>query len=129
MRTYGIILIVSALLLTATFAPMKTHAAPTIPLFEITRGLRVGASGEDVRCLQRLLNWSGYTIAATGPGSPGSESVYFGPLTDNAVIKWQNANALQVLTPAGLTTGTGYFGPLSFSWYVSIVRSQLGLGS
>ncbi|HEY0220994.1 MAG TPA: peptidoglycan-binding domain-containing protein, partial [Candidatus Paceibacterota bacterium] len=89
--------------------------------------LNVGSSGVDVLCLQRYLNWAGYTIAASGPGSPGNESVYFGPLTTSAVMRWQNTNAGNVLTPAGLTSGTGYFGPLSFNWYVSIVRSNLGL--
>jgi hypothetical protein len=107
--------------------PMVTRADTSIPLCEITRGLKQGASGEDVRCLQRYLNWSGNTIAATGPGSPGSETAYFGAMTANAVMKWQNANATQVLSPAGLSSGTGYFGPLSFNWYASIVRSNLGV--
>ncbi len=106
---------------------IKAQTPSTIPLCEITRGLRAGTSGQDVLCLQRYLNWAGYTISASGPGSPGNESMYFGSLTTNAVMKWQNANASQVLAPAGLTSGTGYFGPLSFNWYVSIVRTQLGL--
>lgn len=107
--------------------PIRANADTTIPLCEITRSLKIGSSGEDVRCLQRYLNWAGYTISATGFGSPGNESMYFGPLTANAVIKWQNSNANQVLIPAGLTVGTGYFGPLSFNWYVNIVKGQLGV--
>ncbi len=109
--------------------PMITSAATTIPLCEITRGLKVGSSGEDVRCLQRYLNWSGNTIAASGPGSPGNETAYLGSLTANAIMKWQNTNSAQVLSPAGLSVGTGYFGPLSFNWYASIVKTQLGLPS
>lgn len=106
---------------------VTTTSTSTIPLCEITRGLTIGSSGEDVRCLQRYLNWSGFTVAATGSGSPGNESTYFGSLTANAVTRWQNANASQVLVPAGLTSGTGYFGSLSFNGYVNIVRAQLGL--
>ncbi len=106
---------------------VTTTSASTIPLCEITRGLTTGSSGEDVRCLQRYLNWAGFTVAASGSGSPGNESSYFGQLTANAVARWQNANAAQVLVPAGLTTGTGYFGSLSFNAYVNIVRTQLGL--
>ena len=129
-RTYATVLIISALFFgMIAFLPVKTGAATNIPLCEITRSLKSGDSGEDVRCLQRFLNWSGYTLAATGPGSVGSESAYFGPLTANALIKWQNANAFQVLTPIGLTAGTGFWGPMSFNWYVSIVRNQLGLTS
>ena len=110
-RTYATVLIISALFFgMIAFLPVKTGAATNIPLCEITRSLKSGDSGEDIRCLQRFLNWSG-------------------PLTANALIKWQNANAFQVLTPIGLTAGTGFWGPMSFNWYVSIVRNQLGLTS
>ncbi len=102
-------------------------ASSTIPLCEITRSLTVGSSGEDVRCLQRYLNWSGFTVAASGTGSPGSESLYFGGLTKSAVMRWQNANSAQVLVPLGITTGTGYWGSASFNYYVTIVRAALGV--
>jgi hypothetical protein len=126
-KEYALIGLLIAMFLLAFIIPMRAHAATVVPLCEIQRGLRIGASGEDVRCLQRYLNWAGFTIAATGAGSPGSESSYFGSLTANAVTRWQDSNAAQVLSPAGLQYGTGYFGPLSFSWYVQIVRSNLGL--
>ncbi len=126
-KNYVLLGLLVVLFLGAFIMPLRAHADTTVPLCEIQRGLRVGSSGEDVRCLQRYLNWAGFTVAASGVGSVGSESTYFGSLTANAVTRWQNANAAQVLTPAGLTVGTGYFGPLSFSWYVNIVRSNLGL--
>ncbi len=107
--------------------PVQTKAATTIPLCEITRSLTIGSSGEDVRCLQRYLNWAGFTVSPSGVGSPGNESLYFGQLTASAVTRWQNSNSAQVLNPVGLTSGTGYFGPSSFNWYVSIVTTQLAL--
>ncbi len=114
-------------MLIATLLPIVTKADTTIPLCEITRGLTMGSSGDDVRCLQRYLNWAGYPVALSGVGSVGNETTYFGSLTANAVTRWQNANSSQVLLPAGLATGTGYFGPLSFNWYVTIVKTNLGV--
>lgn len=104
-------------------------AAAAIPLCEIQRSLTIGSEGEDVRCLQRYLNFSGHTIASSGVGSPGEETSYFGTLTADAVARWQNANAAAVLTPVGLTTGSGYWGPSSFAHYVALVRTALGVSS
>lgn len=126
-KSTTVLLLAAIIISSFLLAPLITRAATNIPLCEITRGLRVGSSGEDVRCLQRYLNYAGYTIASSGAGSPGSESTYFGALTAAAVTRWQNDNATYVLLPVGLTTGTGYFGTLSFDRYVAIVKTQLAL--
>lgn len=89
-----------------------------------TRDLTVGMRGDDVQCLQRYLNRAGFQVAASGPGSPGNETSYFGPLTKAAVVKWQDANAAQVLAPVGLSKGTGYWGPSSRRYYQTLVASQ-----
>lgn len=81
------------------------------------RYLSIGLTGEDVRCLQRFLNSNGFLVAPTGPGSPGNETLYFGPFTKQAVSAWQTAKASAVLIPSGLTVGTGYWGPASISYY------------
>ena len=92
-----------------------TAPAVTVPVactnVSFTRNLALRATGADVRCLQALLNTDPATrIAATGVGSLGQETQTFGPLTRTAVIAFQNKYASEVLTPVGLTVGTGFVG-------------------
>jgi DNA-binding protein YbaB len=56
-----------------------------------TRNLTVGSTGQVVKCLQTILNANGFQVSATGAGSPGSETSYFGPATLRAVKTWQAA--------------------------------------
>jgi hypothetical protein len=84
--------------------------------FTFTRSLTVGSVGEDVRHLQRILNAEGFTVAKTGAGSPGNESTYFGAAVKQALIKYQNFYRSDVLTPVGLSVGTGYFGPTTMKF-------------
>ncbi len=80
--------------------------------FQFTRSLQVGMSGSDVRELQKVLNSDSKTqISASGIGSPGQESMYFGQLTKQAVIRFQEMYRNDILTPNGLSSGTGYVGP------------------
>lgn len=77
----------------------------------ISRNLRVGMSGSDVKILQEVLNRNKETrLADIGPGSPGNETMYFGQVTKAAVIKFQDIYKDEVLTPVGLTSGSGYVG-------------------
>ncbi|MDP2703736.1 MAG: peptidoglycan-binding domain-containing protein [bacterium] len=80
-----------------------------------TRDLTMGAKGDDVKCLQQYLNASGNAVAASGVGSSGNESTYFGTLTKNALAKWQAANSV---SPA-----VGYFGPISRAKYTSVAAA------
>lgn len=80
-----------------------------------TRNLTVGSSGSDVKCLQAILNSSTDTqVAASGPGSAGQETTYFGPMTQAGVVKFQTKYAISPavgyvgsLTRAQLTTVLG----------------------
>ena len=68
-------------------------------------------NSDDVQYLQIILNSDPDTrIAASGWGSPGYESIHFGNLTRLAVIKFQEKYASEILTPLGLTHGTGIAG-------------------
>jgi len=49
---------------------------------------------EDVRQLQKYLNSKGFILSNLGPGSVGKETNYFGSLTRQALIKFQDANKL-----------------------------------
>lgn len=70
-----------------------------------TANLTVGSTGNQVRALQQFLNAKGFTVAASGAGSVGNETTYFGPATRAAVARFQVAN--------GISPTAGYFGPLT----------------
>ncbi len=82
--------------------------------FTWTRDLSQGSTGADVMKLQQFLNADADTrVAASGPGSVGMETEYFGPMTAAAVSKMQVKYRAEILSPAGLVNPTGFFGPSS----------------
>jgi len=78
---------------------------------QFTRNFYIGTTGADVRSLQMYLNQQGFLVAQSGPGSPGNETVIYGPLTANAVRRFQEAHYQEILSPLGYSSGTGIFGP------------------
>lgn len=84
----------------------KLPAPPTKPVYAFHHDLEQGSSNQDVIALQNILIYEGYLNSSLNTG-------YFGQNTFNALCKWQLAHAAEVLTPAHLTTPTGYFGAYS----------------
>ena len=79
--------------------------------FSFKKDLLLGDTDPDVKELQKVLNSDvDTTIALTGVGSRGQETTYFGSGTKAAVIKFQEKYREAILTPNGLTKGTGSVG-------------------
>ena len=77
----------------------------------LTLNLKFGDYHQEVATLQRILNSDPKTrVSVAGPGSLGEETYYFGPGTLDAVIRFQNLHKNEVLTPLGITSGTGFVG-------------------
>ncbi len=109
----------------APFVPSQVATAPKVavvtpaipspaavavsPVF--TKTLSLGAASNDIKRLQQLLNSDSDTqIAASGVGSSGNETTYFGSLTGKALQKFQcKYNIICSGTPD--TTGYGALGP------------------
>ena len=89
----------------ASIAAIATTPAAISASIKFTRDLRLGMSGADVKQLQTLLNSKGFMIAASGVGSPGKETTYFGVATRAAVKKFQAAH--------GISPVNGNVGPLT----------------
>ena len=117
------LLLVSAIL-TSGFLFLSTVSKVHAESF--FRDLYVGSVGEDVRALQVLLNENTATqLALSGPGSPGQETHYFGVLTKLAVARFQNFNASSILTPVGLSQGTGFFGPSTRAHVARVISADV----
>ena len=84
-----------------------------IPLnFIFHSNLEKGTNCDDVKYLQIVLNNDSETRVAESPddGSPGHEITSFGLKTEDAVKRFQNKYASEILHPFGLTEGTGFVG-------------------
>jgi peptidoglycan hydrolase-like protein with peptidoglycan-binding domain len=106
------------------FSPLISSAAV------FSRNLSQGAKGSDVTLLQKILNLSPETkILGTGAGSSGKETAFFGPATKEALIRFQNFYASEILTPAGLLKGTGYVGYYTLKKLEALAVGLAGQGS
>jgi len=90
--------------------PTTTPAPTPTPPITLNRQFDLGTSGADVKELQKFLNAAGFQIASAGPGSPGQETEYYGPLTQAAVQKFQAAQGI-VTSGDPQSTGYGRVGP------------------
>ncbi len=103
---------------TPTSTPNVTQAPKQ--LFPPTLILKLGMTSPYVKVLQQFLNAHGFPVSLAGPGAKGSETSLFGAKTKAALIKFQEANAIRILTPLGLTRGTGILGPATIAFINSL---------
>jgi uncharacterized protein (TIGR02145 family) len=93
--------------------------------FLFTQNLSRGAKGEQVRYLQIVLNKDTATkVNESGPGSPGNETIYFGPATFDAARRFQQKYSDEVLKPIGLTIPTGFIGTKTRGKLNSILKGE-----
>ncbi len=108
---------------TSTITNTVTTTPTSLPII-FSRTLKRGSKGNDVLALQQFLNTHGFMLSASGAGTPGNETTFYGPATASAVTKFQNANAAAILKPNGLTSGTGIFGPATLKFVNSILQGS-----
>ena len=94
---------------------LTTTTITTTPVSNFTRDLAVGSTGEDVRALQRFLNARNFTIATTGPGSPGNEATTFDLLTHAALIRFQTNN--------NISPAHGFFDSVTRERVIALIAS------
>jgi len=94
--------------------------------FTFNNFMKVGDRGNQVYELQKFLNTDSDTkLANFGPGSPGNETYYFGTITKDAVIRFQEKYKSEVLTPIGLFYGTGFAGEMTIKKLNKISNSNI----
>lgn len=82
------------------------------------RNLFLGIKGDDVKALQEILIeegvWPRLDVKPTG---------YFGLITKEAVIKFQEKHASDILEPLELKKGTGFVGPSTRGYLEKIIKT------
>lgn len=102
-ETYRQILIV---LIQKILSQIQSQQSGTGTLvYSFIRDLTIGSESLDVQQLQIFLNSKGYIVSATGPGSVGQESTYFGDLTRKQLARFQFAH--------NILPAVGFFGPIT----------------
>lgn len=98
----------------------KTANAATCTAYTFGSGLyKYGSSSVYVKEIQQFLNANGFTVSATGTGSAGFESNYFGTKTKAAVMAFQSAKAL---------VADGYYGSLSRAAMLAMQANNCATG-
>lgn len=88
---------------------MGSAAGMEKPHVTLTEQMAVGAKGPQVLALQQCLQYMGYLPNVVN-GAAFAPTSFFGGMTKNAVLKFQNDHAADILIPNGLSKGNGYCG-------------------
>lgn len=115
MTAHKLLSIFVTIILLSTF-PIAAWSQVEYSPQKITMSLRVGDRGVGVKLLQQKLNSNTATqISESGPGSKGNETEYFGELTKQAVMRFQELHRSEILVKSGLTAPTGFVGPATLA--------------
>ena len=77
-------------------AELEKQVAMLKKELQISEEFGCGSCGTHVEKLQKFLNKEGFTLAANGAGSKGSETKFFGPRTLKALKQFQSAYGIPV---------------------------------
>ncbi len=100
-------------------AVLESAKSQEKPVVTFTVWMKRGQQNDEVKKLQEFL-------AADKEIYPeGFITGFFGELTENAVKRFQEKYAGEILTPLGLRKGTGFFGPRTREKINSLVRSAI----
>jgi hypothetical protein len=80
---------------------------PVLEGYRFTKDLKKNDSDVEVVILQKALNKAGFIVSASGAGSLGNETDFFGAKTESAVGRLQSQYAAIALHPAGYYLPTG----------------------
>jgi hypothetical protein len=101
----------SAAVSTSFVSPVSVSAAAASlaekQKFIFKKNLEFKQEDADVKQLQKFLNANGFAVSASGAGSPGKETNYFGSATKAALVKFQRAKKI--------SPTSGFFGPLTMA--------------
>src|SRR3989344_1736012 len=115
-------LVLGAIVSICAYAQAQSGVLTNKPYY---KNLKLCDSAAVVNKLQQFLNQNhSPRLGSTGAGSPGNETNYFGPLTKNAVIRFQELYKNEVLTPIGLLRGTGYVGAMTRNKLNNVIVAQ-----
>jgi hypothetical protein len=92
---------------TSTMSATSTAITISTSTPALTLDLSLGSIDPQVLTLQQMLNTDGFTLATSGPGSPGNETTKFGALTYAALKNFQCAKGI-VCSGEEATTGYGF---------------------
>ena len=136
MNKFTLLLAVIGLLLTQTVSAQNigSYTRYVTPGFSFKLDLLPGDTDGDVKELQRVLNADPDTaiVSSSNEGTRGRENTYFDSNTKAAVIKFQEKHRDTVLTPVGLTSGTGNVGKYTrtkLNLLIGVLETKDSVGS